>query len=73
MSDRTMVFHGPYSASKHAVKAVTDSLRMEVMREGLPLSITLIKPGSVDTPYMEHARSYLDSKGTVNPPRAYAP
>jgi len=73
LSDRAMIFQGPYSASKHAVKAVTDSLRMELMREGLPLSITLIKPGSVDTPYMEHARSYLDSKGTVNPPRAYAP
>jgi NADP-dependent 3-hydroxy acid dehydrogenase YdfG len=73
LSDRAMIFQGPYSASKHAVKAVTDALRMEVMREGLPLSITLIKPGSVDTPYMEHARNHLDSKGTVNPPRAYAP
>jgi len=73
LSDRAMIFQGPYSASKHAVKAVTDALRMEVAREGLALSITLIKPGSVDTPYMEHARSYLDSEGTVNPPIAYAP
>ena len=73
LSDRSMIFQGPYSASKHAVKAVTDALRMEVEREGLDLSITLVKPGSVDTPYMEHARSYLDAEGTVNPPRAYAP
>ncbi len=73
LSDRSMIFQGPYSASKHAVKAVTDAIRMEVMREGLPLSITLIKPGSVDTPYMEHARNHLGSVGTTNPPRAYAP
>jgi len=73
LSDRSMIFQGPYSASKHAVKAVTDAMRMEVMRESLPLSITLIKPGSVDTPYMEHARNHLDSPGNVNPPLAYAP
>ena len=73
LSDRSMVFQGPYSASKHALKAVTDALRIEVEREGLALSITLVKPGSIDTPYMEHARNHLDSEGTVNPPRAYAP
>jgi len=73
LSDRSMIFQGAYSASKHAVKAFNDALRMEVMREELPLSITLIKPGSVDTPYMEHARNHLDSVGTVNPPLAYAP
>ena len=73
LSDRTMIDQGPYSASKHAVKAITDALRMEAEREGLDLSITLVKPGSVDTPYMEHARSYVDAVGTMNPPRAYAP
>ena len=73
LSDRAMIDQGPYSASKHAVKAVTDALRMEIEREGLSLSVTLIKPGSVDTPYMEHARSYVRPAGTKNPPRAYAP
>ena len=73
LSDRAMIFQGPYSASKHALKAVTDALRMETAREGLDLSITLIKPGSIDTPYMEHARNRMGSAGTMNPPRAYAP
>lgn len=73
LSDRAMIFQGPYSASKHALKAVTDALRMEVEREGRDLSITLVKPGSVDTPYMEHASHHLDTPGTMNPPRAYAP
>lgn len=26
LSDRAMIFHGPYSASKHPVKAVTDAV-----------------------------------------------
>ncbi|PRY93466.1 NADP-dependent 3-hydroxy acid dehydrogenase YdfG [Hasllibacter halocynthiae] len=73
LSDRAMILQGPYSASKHALKAITDALRMECAEAGLDLSITLIKPGSVDTPYMEHARSHVDAAGTTNPPRVYAP
>ena len=73
LSDRAMIYQGPYSASKHAVKALTDALRMELRAEGRPISVTLIKPGAVDTPYMEHARSYMDSPGTRNPPPSYHP
>ena len=32
LADRTMIFQGPYSASKHAVLAATDALRMELER-----------------------------------------
>ena len=73
LSDRAMIYQGAYSASKHAVKGITDALRMELAADGVPISVTLIKPGSVDTPYMEHARSYMDAEGTVNPPPAYHP
>jgi hypothetical protein len=38
-----------------------------------PISVTLIKPSAIDTPYMEHARSYLGSAGTRNPPPSYSP
>jgi hypothetical protein len=67
------VLQGPYSASKHAVKAFTDTLRMELEHEGAPVSVTLIKPSAIDTPFFEHARSYLDSRGVWNPPPAYDP
>ncbi len=73
LSDRAMIYQGPYSASKHAVKGITDALRMELAADGAPVSVTLIKPGSVDTPYMEHARSVMGSEGTRNPPPAYDP
>ena len=73
LSDRAMILQGPYSASKHAVKAITDAVRMEVDEEGLDISLTLIKPGAVNTPYMEHARNYMDTEATVNPPPSYDP
>jgi NAD(P)-dependent dehydrogenase (short-subunit alcohol dehydrogenase family) len=73
LSDRADILQGPYSASKHAVKGLTDALRMELEEAGTPILITLIKPSAIDTPYMEHAHSYLDSPGTKNPPPSYDP
>ena len=73
LSDRAMMFQGPYSASKHAVKGFTDALRMELEEAGEPVSVTLVKPGAIDTAYMEHARNYTDSAGTRNPPPSYDP
>src|SRR5690606_18688282 len=60
LAERAMVLQTQYSASKHAVKAFTDGLRMELESAGAPVSVTLIKPSSIDTPYVEHARNYLD-------------
>lgn len=73
LSDRAMIYQGPYSASKHAVKGFTDALRMELAAAREPISVTLIKPGPIDTPYMEHARSTFDTPGTKNPPPSYHP
>ena len=73
LSDRAVMLQGPYSASKHAVKGFTDALRMELEEAGAPISVTLMKPSAIDTPYMEHARNYLGSEGTRNPPPSYDP
>ena len=67
VSDRAVPLQGMYSASKHAVKAFTDSLRMELEEEGAPISVTLIKPGSINTPYPDHAKNYLDEKLDASP------
>jgi short-subunit dehydrogenase len=72
LSDTAMPLQGMYSATKHAVKAFTDALRMEVEAEGLPVSITLIKPAAIDTPYSQHAKSYLQDL-PMNPSPLYAP
>ena len=58
LSDRAMILQGPYSASKHAVKGFTDALRMELERDGAPISVTLIKPSGIDTAF--HRESSYD-------------
>lgn len=70
LSDRAIPLQVPYSAAKHAVKGFTDGLRMELLREGAPVAVTLIKPTSIDTPYKEHAGAHLDREPT-NPPPVY--
>jgi len=72
LSDRAIPLQGMYCASKHAVKGFTDALRMELEAENAPVSVTLIKPAAIDTPYKEHAKNYMDSK-PENPPPVYAP
>jgi NAD(P)-dependent dehydrogenase (short-subunit alcohol dehydrogenase family) len=59
VSDRAIPLQGAYSASKHAVKGFTDALRMELQEEGAPISVTLIKPSTIDTPYFQHAKNYM--------------
>ena len=72
LSDRAIPLQGMYCASKHAVKGFTDALRMELEAEGSPISVSLIKPAAVDTPYKEHAKNYLGVK-PENPPPVYSP
>lgn len=72
LSDRAMIQQGPYSAMKHAVKGFTEALRTEVLEDGLPVSVTLIKPSAMHTPYPEHARNRMDSDARL-PPIVYDP
>jgi short-subunit dehydrogenase len=71
-SDQAMPLQGSYSASKHAVKGFTDALRMELEDEAAPVSVTLVKPAAIDTPYPEHAKNYMDRDADLAPP-IYAP
>ena len=72
LADRAIPLQGNYCAAKHALKAFTDSLRMELEAEDAPISVTLIKPGSIDTPLFEKARTLLDVEPQPVPP-VYAP
>lgn len=72
LSDLAIPLQGMYSASKHAVKGFTDSLRMELMEDKAPVSVTLIKPAGINTPYPQHAKNYTDRELTLPAP-VYAP
>ena len=72
VSDRAIPLQGVYCAAKHAVKAFTDALRMELAAAGAPISVSLVKPGSIDTPFYDNARTYLGFEPKPVPP-VYAP
>ncbi|MBB6610629.1 SDR family oxidoreductase [Pontibacter sp. Tf4] len=72
LSDVGIPLQGMYAASKHAVKGFTDSLRMELTEDEAPVSVTLIKPAGINTPYPEHAKNYTDKELTLPAP-VYAP
>jgi short-subunit dehydrogenase len=61
---------GMYVASKHALKGFTDSLRVEVEQvDRSPVSITLIEPTAVDTPFPQHARNYMQLEPKLPSPQ----
>ncbi|HEU4533912.1 MAG TPA: SDR family oxidoreductase, partial [Polyangiaceae bacterium] len=72
VSDQALPLQGIYSAAKHAVKGFTDALRMEIDEEGLPVAVSLIKPSAIDTPFIRHAKNYMDVEPKFPPP-VYAP
>jgi short-subunit dehydrogenase len=72
LSDTTLPLQGHYAASKHAVKGFTDALRIELAKEGAPISVTLIKPATIATPYTEHAQNHMGVEPKHQPP-VYAP
>lgn len=72
LSDVAVPYQGMYVASKHAVKGFTDALRMELEGDGDPVSVTLVKPTSINTPYIKHAKNYLEQEDSFPPP-VYAP
>jgi hypothetical protein len=69
---RAVPLHAPYTASKWALRALYDTLRMELAQEGAPIAVSTILPASIDTPFFEHARSKLGAMPKPPPP-VYAP
>jgi short-subunit dehydrogenase len=72
LSDRAVPLQGMYSASKHAVKGFTDSLRMEIEKDNVPMSVSLIRPAGIDTMFTNHARNYMKNEPELPAP-LYAP
>jgi len=61
VSEQAVPLQGIYVASKHAVKGYTDTLRLELEEDGAPISVTLVKPAAIDTPFFEHAKNYMEA------------
>jgi NAD(P)-dependent dehydrogenase (short-subunit alcohol dehydrogenase family) len=63
-------FVGPYSASKFALRALADALRLEL--RSASVAVSLIEPGSVKTPIWEKSRQSRQALLDALPPEAIA-
>lgn len=54
----SMPYFGVYSASKHAVEAMSDALRIEEKHHGV--EVVVVEPGPVETGFNERARTALE-------------
>jgi NAD(P)-dependent dehydrogenase (short-subunit alcohol dehydrogenase family) len=72
LSDRAIMLLGTYCAAKHAIKAFTDTLRLELSKDRVPISVTLVKPSSINTPFYQKALTRLGVEPRPIPP-VYAP
>ena len=71
-SDMPSPIIGAYTATKHAIKGFTDSLRIELMMAEAPVSVTLIKPAAIGTPFPQHGRNLTGFEARLPQP-LYAP
>jgi NAD(P)-dependent dehydrogenase (short-subunit alcohol dehydrogenase family) len=63
-----MAFTAPYAASKHAVEAIADALRVELSSSHV--QVALIEPGSVATPIWDKGRA--EGERLTVPPEMHA-
>lgn len=65
---RSIPLQSPYSAAKHGLEGLLESLRVELQHEGIPISVTSIMPAVINTPYYNKVRTKLGVKPTGIPP-----
>ena len=61
-------YQSAYAASKHAMKAYLDVLRIELDHDEIPVSVTNIMPTGINTPFFSNARTKLGVKPIATPP-----
>jgi hypothetical protein len=68
LSDRGVPLQTAYCAAKHAIKGWLDGLRVELMKEGANVRVTLVKPSSINTPLFNKAKTQMGVMPMPIPP-----
>jgi NAD(P)-dependent dehydrogenase (short-subunit alcohol dehydrogenase family) len=61
-------YQAAYAASKHGMKGLLDVLRLELRKEGAPVSVTNVMPASINTPLFAKTRTKIGVKPKGLPP-----
>ncbi|HAX77710.1 MAG TPA: short-chain dehydrogenase [Cyanobacteria bacterium UBA11372] len=65
---RAFPLQSAYTASKHGINGFVEALRVELMHEKLPISVTEIMPASINTPLFSKARTKIGVMPQGAPP-----
>lgn len=68
LAKRSVPLLSAYCASKHGFEGLMESLRLELRRDGVPISVTNVMPSAIDTPFFSKARTKLGVKPRGTPP-----
>lgn len=67
-SKRSFPLHSAYSASKHGMIGFIDALRVELMHDQTPISVTTILPAGINTPFFDKSLTRIGVKPRPSPP-----
>lgn len=65
---RALPYQSAYAAAKHGIAGMTEALRLELMHDRVPVSVTNIMPATINTPLFDKARTKLGVKPVGMPP-----
>ena len=65
---RSLPLQSSYGAAKHGMEGFLESLRVELLHEKLPISVTSIKPSVINTPFWDNAKTQLGVQPAGIPP-----
>lgn len=60
LSYRSIPLQSAYSASKHAIRAFTDALRVELVHEKSDIYLTMVQLPTLNTPQFSWSRTHID-------------
>jgi NAD(P)-dependent dehydrogenase (short-subunit alcohol dehydrogenase family) len=65
---RSLPLQSSYCSAKHGIEGFLDSLRVELQHDGIPISVTSIRPSVVNTPFWDNALTRLGVQPAGIPP-----
>jgi NAD(P)-dependent dehydrogenase (short-subunit alcohol dehydrogenase family) len=65
---RSLPLQSSYCSAKHGIEGFLESLRVELQHEGIPISVTSIRPAVVNTPFWDNALTRIGVQPAGIPP-----
>ena len=68
LAETAFPLQAPYNASKHGLKGMIDTMRLDLAHAAVPVSVTNVMPGAINTPLFDKARARIGVAPTAPPP-----